>query len=249
MTPHRDPLRHGTGPLWLQAMTLPTLPWARPFLDQMGFPKALLPHVDTLADIAEATHKERDRLWNKYKAEEYSPERDAAINREFVGEALNKLADAVGADAADSFRIWAIDNFVDETAHGALLAWRVILRSAMGQGSSGDRLPPDALARALPQVIDLLRFEDRQQLHDRLLQTAPPYEDDTGMGDDLSPEAMTIEEIIISERTRAALRRLGEILSPAEQAEALQWAEKQADAQGMSSGILRGTSFWQPQSG
>jgi len=244
--PHEDLLRPGTGPLWLQAMSLPTLPWVRPFLGRMGFPPELMLHLDTLGAVAAQAGEKRAQLWATNEALGYFPELDAHITREFVGEALDQLAAAVSPATANAYKAWAMRNVVDETVHGALLAWRVILRSALVLGSPGYRVlpPPEALIQSLLQVEDLVKWQAREQLHAELVALSPPYHDDAGVDNDLSPEAMTVEEIITDVQTQLALNTLARLLSPSQQAEAIVWAEKQAAEQKIATEVLQGNRFW-----
>ncbi|NWF70837.1 MAG: hypothetical protein HXY40_17265 [Chloroflexi bacterium] len=246
MTTHDDLERPGIAPLWLQALTLPTYGWVQPFLRQMGFPETLLPHIEHLAAVAADAGKKRRTLWVGQQTAGYSPELDARINRKVFAEALEALAARVSPQAASDFKEWAQRSIVDESVHGALLAWKVVLRHAAGQGNRGFALlpPPAALAHALPPVLPLLLFESSKALHAALLAASPPYHDDSGMGNDLSPDAMTVEEIISEEQVRAVLRTLSQQLSPTEKTEVLAWAQQQAAVLKIPSDALQGLRFW-----
>jgi hypothetical protein len=231
-----------TGPQWLQALALPTQPWVKPFLEQMNFPPVLVKNLQLLANIhAKATEK-RASLWEANKELGYLPELDTAITREFVTEALTQLEAEVGFDATEAFKDWAYRNFIRGEFTSALLAWRVILRHACGDGNPRYTLVslPTCLSSLLPQVADLVSYERDQKLHNDLRELSPPYEDEDGLGLDISPDAMTVEEIARNEWTRAALGHIADSLSESDRAVVVAWAESQASEQQIPAEILLG---------
>lgn len=236
-----------TGPLWLQALLLPTPLWVKPFLKQMNFPLALA-NLQLLVTIHALAVEKRAALLTANKELGYFPELDVAITREFVTEALTQLEAEVGSEATQAFKDWAYRNLVRREFTNAFLAWRVILRHACGEGNPVYRLlpPPPCLSFLLPQIASLVSYERDEELEDQLLLLSPPYEDKDYLGLDISPEAMDVQQTVRNEWTRAALRLLSDGLSEFEQVEVLTWAESQATEQQLSPQMLLGNMLLRP---
>ncbi|MBG1271392.1 hypothetical protein [Nostoc sp. WHI] len=231
-----------TGLQWLQALALPAQPWVKPFLKPMKFPPALASDPQIFQAIHTKAVEKRAALWEANKELGYLPELDTAITREFVTEALEHLEAKVDSSAVEAFKDWAYRNFIHNELTGALLAWRVVLRHACGQGNPAytSVLPPQNLLPLLPKIADLVSYERDQETHDELRRLSPPYKDEEGLGLDISPQAMTVEEIVRNESTRAALQCIVDALSESEREEILAWAKAQGTEQQVPASLLLG---------
>lgn len=232
-----------TGLQWLQALALPAQPWVKTFLELMKFPPALTVDPQIFEAIHTKAVEKRAALWRANKELGYLPELDSAITREFVTEALAQIEVKVDPTAAEAFKGWAYRNLIQSELTGALLAWRVVLRHACGQGNPRYALvsPPQSLLPLLPKIADLVSYERDQEIHNELRRLSPPYKDEDGLGLDISPEAMTVEEIVRNESTRAALRCIVDTLSELERGEVLAWAEAQGTEQQIPASLLLDT--------
>ncbi len=222
-----------TGLQWLQALLLPTEPWVKPFLDRMKLPFVLRENIQVLAIIHTEAFEKRAALCEANISLGYLPELDSAITQEFVTEALNKLEIKVGYEATVAFKNWAYRNFICHDCTNALFAWRLVLRHACGEGNLIYKLvpPPNCLSSLLPQIADLVSYERDRELHKEILQVSPPFNDEDGLGFDISPDAMIVEEIVRNEWTTLALQRIRDTLSESECKAAVTWAESQATEQ------------------
>jgi hypothetical protein len=232
-----------TGPQWLQALALPAQPWVKTFLELMKFSPALAADPQIFEAIHTKAVEKRAALWNANKELGHLPELDTAITREFVTEALAQIEVKVDSSAAEAFKHWAYRNFIHSELTGALLAWRVVLRHACGQGNPRYTLlpPPQSLLPLIPKISDWVSYERDQELHNDLRRLSPPYKDEDGLGLDISPEAMTVEEIVHNESTRDALRYIVDVLSESECGEVVAWAKAQGTQQQIPANLLLDT--------
>lgn len=229
-----------TGLQWLQALALPSQPWIKTFLERMKFPPALAAEPQIFETIYNRAVEKRAALWQANKELGYLPELDTAITREFVTEALGQIENKVDSSAAEAFKHWAYRNFICSDLTGTLLAWRVVLRHACGQGNPEYALvsPPQSLLPLLPKIADLVSYERDQDIRKELRRLSPPYKDEDSLGLDISPEAMTVEEIVRNESTRAALHCIVDSLLESERGEMVAWAKAQGIKQQVSASLL-----------
>ena len=225
---------------WLQALSLPTKPWVKSFLELMGFPLELVSKLNVLSAIHTNAINKRDELWAANKELGYYPELDSAITREFMTDALKKIEEEVGFQATQAFQSWAYQSLVCEELLSSLLAWRVVLRHACGQGRAIYKLlpPPDHLLPLLPQVFHWVDYDRDRELHNKLLQVSPSYNDKDDLMLDISPEAMIVEEIIRSQLTREALFLIKNTLKKHEIEQVIKWAKAQAVVQQIPDTLL-----------
>ena len=219
-----------TGLQWLRALALPSQPWVTAFLEEMRFPPTLIANRHIFEAIYNAAVEKRAALWQANKGLGYLPELDTAITREFVTEALAQIESKVNSSAAKAFQEWAYRNLIHIEMAGSLLAWRVILRHACREGNPVYALvsPPQCLLPLLPKIANLVSYERDEEVGKNLQRLSPPYKDEDNLGLDISPEAMTVEEIIRNELTRDAMRCIVDVLSELERREIIAWAKLQA---------------------
>lgn len=233
----------GTGFRWLRAFGLPTLPWAKPFLEQMNFPPTLAENLQILAAIHTTAAEKSNRLWEANKELGYLPELDVAITREFVTEALIQLEENVGSESTKAFKNWAYRNLIRDDFSNAFLAWRVILRRACDKSNWGYKLitPPPCLSVLVPQISDLVCGRHDQELEAKLRLFSPPSEQEANdLGLDMSSDAQIVNEIIRNESTSTALRCIANALSESEYSQIVVWAEAQATEQQIPVNLLLG---------
>lgn len=85
---------------WLPALSLVTLPWARPFLPVLGLPRPLLEQLEVwepiyLGAVTEYQTRRNVHNWIQNKSAERSE-----LLRQVVTEALLELADQLGQSVA-----------------------------------------------------------------------------------------------------------------------------------------------------
>jgi hypothetical protein len=236
----------GSSRYWLDALALPAVPWAAPFLPLLGLPAKLVAQPAMLNPIHTQAAAARRRLLEATMPAGEVAGLDGAIAREVMTAALQQLADRLGPEVAVAFAQWACRNFVHGEITNALLAWRLILRHACGLGTPMyEQVPPPAPLRPLlPTIADLVSDERERELDVDLRRHAPPpSSEERELGLDLPATALKIKEIAENDLTLRALQILGARLRDTERAAVAAWATAQATAQQIPAPLLDGETY------
>ena len=218
---------------WLEALSLPTLSWASPFVPLMGLPNLLLEQPQVLESIyTQAVIEYETRL----KSGNWTPTPDGGqgeLMRQVVTLALEQLATQMGLDVAQDLERWVRFHFLCEEARTAMRMWGVVLRYAYLPEDSrrGKKKvsPPEVLVPLLPEIWDLVNFERRQEL-DALLDSIappPPYEQSPDTYMEHCYEATMISWAFNQALTLKALQTIASRLNETERQEVVAWAELQ----------------------
>ncbi|MCC3488961.1 MAG: hypothetical protein JGK35_00010, partial [Microcoleus sp. PH2017_16_JOR_D_A] len=163
---------------YLRALSLPTLPWAAPFLPLLGLPNALLEQpsiwesIYTQAFIEHETHN-RMRDWTG------SPDGERGeLVRQVIVKALSLLAQQMGRNVAIDLEKWVRFHFFCLEAERAMREWGITLRIAYFSPNSRKYHrkipPPAALVPILPLIQELVDLDRRTEINHALERVAPP---------------------------------------------------------------------------
>lgn len=104
-----DDLWHDTPSLtWMDALSLPILPWAKPFVEIIGLPDGLVKNLEVWDSIYAKAVLEKKRL---EAAETWPVGRRGEPIRLVVTQAMQELAAQLGRDVAIDFERWAQRHF------------------------------------------------------------------------------------------------------------------------------------------
>lgn len=215
---------------WLQALSLPILPWAKPFVPLLGLPDGLLQHLDVWEPIYQAAVLEEE---TRKREENWPVERRNELTRQIVTKALKQLADKVGRDAAIDFEYWVIRNFFAHDIELALEDWQCILKLAYNQPNNKDHIPPPSvLTPILPEIAELVSSDRSLDLMIETNKAAPPSPYPTFSSDKREKcyEAMMLYKAAKKALIIKALQIIASRLNEQECKEVLVWARLQAEA-------------------
>ena len=219
---------------YLRALSLPTLPWATPFLPLVGLPNALLEQpsiwesIYTQAFIEHETHN-RMRDWTG------SPDGERGeLLRQVVTKALSLLAQQMGRNVAIDLEKWVRFHECCLEAEKAMNEWEITLRIAYFSPDSRKyhrKIPPPAvLVPILPLIEELVNLDRRTEIDRHLMRVAPPppYEQIPYEYMEHCYEATMLYGVIDRSLTLKALQTIASKLNDTERKEVVAWAEAQA---------------------
>ena len=218
---------------YFEALSLPTLPWAAPFLPLLGLPNDLLEQpyiwesIYTQAFIEYETH-DLMRNWNGIHGER------GELARQVVTKALPLLAQQMGRDVAIDLEKWVRFHFFCPEAKKAMREWERTLRDAYLLPDSRRyhrKVPPPAvLVPILPLIAELVDFDRRTEIDQHLMRVAPPppYEQIPYEYMEHCYEATMLSGVIDRSLTLKALQTIASKLNDTERLEVVAWAEAQA---------------------
>ncbi|MCC3544257.1 MAG: hypothetical protein JGK21_28800 [Microcoleus sp. PH2017_22_RUC_O_B] len=219
---------------YLRALSLPTLPWAAPFLPLLGLPNALLEQpsiwesIYTQAFIEDETH-------NRMKDWTGSPDGERGeLVRQVVTKALSLLAQQMGRDVVIDLEKWVRFHFFSPEAEKAMREWVRTLRDAylLPDSRRYHRKvhPPAVLEPILPEISELVNLDRRTEIKDALKRVAPPppYEQIPYEYMEHCYEELMLSQVIDRSLTLKALQTIASKLNDTERSEVAMWAEIQA---------------------
>lgn len=219
---------------YLKALSLPTLPWAAPFLPLLGLPNALLEQPSIWESIytqAFIEHQTRYRLrdWTG------SPDGERAeLIRQVVTKALSLLAQQMGRNVAIDLEKWVRFHECCPEADRAMREWEKTLRGAYLSPNSRRyhrKVPPPAvLVPILPLIASLVNLDRRKEIDQHLMRVAPPpdYEQIPYEYMEHCFEATMLSGVIDRALTLKALQTIASRLNDTERSEVVTWAQAQA---------------------
>ena len=218
---------------YLEALSLPTLPWAAPFLSLLGLPNALLEQPSIWESIytqAFIEHETRYRMrdWTGTHGER------GELVRQVIVKALPLLAQQMGRNVAIDLEKWVRFHFFCLEAKRAMREWERTLRIAYFSPNSRKyqrKIPPPAvLVPILPLIEELMDFDRRTEIGDALKRVAPPppYEQIPYEYMEHCYEATMLSGVIDRALTLKALQTIASKLNDTERSEVVTWAQAQA---------------------
>lgn len=221
---------------YLEALSLPTLPWVSPFLSRLGLPNALLEQPSVWESIytqalVEFETRYRTRNWTG------SPDGERGqLIRQIVTKALRQLAVEMGQDVALDLEQWVRFHFFCPEATRAMSEWKWTLWDAYlsPEDRRGDRKvpPPAALMPLLPEIAELMDYERRREIEDALMNAAPAPPSEQIPYEKLEKcyEATLLSRALEQAMTLKALQTIASRLNDTERKEVVRWAEVQSQA-------------------
>jgi hypothetical protein len=225
--------KDGESGKYFEALSLPTLPWAAPFLPLLGLPNALLEQPSIWESIytqAFIEHETRYRMrdWTGTHGER------GELVRQVIVKALPLLAQQMGRNVAIDLEKWVRFHFFCPEAKRAMREWERTLRIAYFSPNSRKyqrKIPPPAvLVPILPLIEELVDFDRRTEIKDALKRVAPPppYEQIPYEYMEHCYEATMLSGVIDRALTLKALQTIASRLNDTERSEVVAWAEAQA---------------------
>ncbi len=218
---------------YLEALSLPTLPWAAPFLPLLGLPNALLEQPSIWESIytqAFIEHETRYRMrdWTGTHGER------GELVRQVIVKALPLLAQQMGRNVAIDLEKWVRFHFFCLEAKRAMREWERTLRIAYFSPNSRKyhrKIPPPAvLVPILPLIAEMVALDRRTEIDQHLMRVAPPppYEQIPYEYMEHCYEATMLYGVIDRSLTLKALQTIASKLNDMERLEVVAWAEAQA---------------------
>ncbi|MEG3927918.1 MULTISPECIES: hypothetical protein [unclassified Microcoleus] len=219
---------------YLRALSLPTLPWAAPFLPLVGLPNALLEQLSIWESIYTQAFIEYE---TDYRLRDWTGSPDGErgeVIRQVVTKALPLLAQQMGRNVAIDLEKWVRFHFCCPEAERAMREWQKTLRDAYLSPKSRRyprKVPPPAvLEPILPLISELVNFARITEIKDALKRVAPPppYEQIPYEYMEHCYEATMLSGVIDRALTLKALQTIASKLNDTERKEVAMWAEIQA---------------------
>ncbi len=218
---------------YLEALSLPTLPWAAPFLPLLGLPNALLEQPSIWESIytqAFIEHETRYRMrdWTGTHGER------GELVRQVIVKALPLLAQQMGRNVAIDLEKWVRFHFFCLEAKRAMREWERTLRIAYFSPNSRKyhrKIPPPAvLVPILPLIAEMVALDRRTEIGDALKRVAPPppYEQIPYEYMEHCYEMTMISGVLDQALTWKALQTIASRLNDMERKEVAMWAQAQA---------------------
>lgn len=225
--------KDGESSEYLEALSLPTLPWAAPFLPLLGLPNALLEQPSIWESIytqAFIEHKTRYRMrdWTGTHGER------GELVRQVIVKALPLLAQQMGRNVAIDLEKWVRFHFFCPEAKRAMNEWERTLRDAylLPDSRRYHRKvdPPAVLVPILPLIAELVNLDRRTEIYQHLMRVAPPppYEQIPYEYMEHCYEATMLSGVLDRALTLKALQTIASQLNDTERSEVVTWAEAQA---------------------
>jgi hypothetical protein len=218
---------------YLRALSLPTLPWAAPFLPLLGLPNALLEQPSIWESIytqafIEYETDDRMRNWNGIHGER------GELVRQVVTKALSLLAQQMGRNVVIDLEKWVRFHFFCPEAEKAMREWVRTLRDAylLPDSRRYHRKvhPPAVLVPILPIIAELVNLDRRTEIYQHLMRVAPPppYEQIPYEYMEHCYEATMLSGVLDRALTLKALQTIASRLNDMERSEVAMWAQDQA---------------------
>ena len=222
---------------WLEAFSLPILPWTNSFLGLLGLPKALLEHLDSWEAIYTTglTQHQAQVQATDWVSIQY--EGRGELLKQTVTQMLQQLADQAGRSTAIQLEQWVQFYFLCKECEVTMRYWERALRLAFANPNSppGRRRiePPSVLTALLPDIFELVDFERRQMIYKSLEAVAPPppYEQCEYEKMDKCYEFVLMSWTINRSLTHQALQILARELDESERQQVVDWAKAQLSRQ------------------
>ncbi|MBE9116585.1 hypothetical protein IQ249_11805 [Lusitaniella coriacea LEGE 07157] len=206
---------------WLRALSLPVLPWVKPFLPLLDIPQLV---------------QDNSSLWEEIylqnlaalKVISESPE---PITREELEtiyplgilQAMHQLAEQGGVAVALELERWVRRYFRPHESHTPLCHWHSVLRLTFLL-QRHDRIPPPAVLEPLVPDIEKL-YRNFEEARYEIFDIAPP--------NPLGGKSSRCMEVTLMSQARRntfpvrVLRKIAQELNPVERQEVINWAERQ----------------------
>ena len=221
---------------WLDAMSLPTLSWVRPFLPLLGLPTPLVEQPDIWTPIYEqisVEYRNRSRELSNL-AIEVREQAEAQLLYQLISKALFKLAEELGQEVAVDFEHWVRRHFLCHEVELGMNAWQSVLRAGCAPPNSRyDQVPPpDVLLAILPEIKDLVSLQHRIEINEAIEKVAPPppYEQIPYERMVYCYETLLVQKAAEQTSTMKALQLIAARLNDSDRAEVITWAVAQAEA-------------------
>ncbi|MEW5857691.1 MAG: hypothetical protein AB1861_09960 [Cyanobacteriota bacterium] len=231
-------------------LSLPTLPWARPVLPQMGLPNALVEQPEIWASIHASAVVEHQRRCETKDWAVGTPDGWRHLLRQVVTKALQKLASEMGRDVAINLERWVMRHFLCRELNWTMYIWYLVLDTACELPNFDNSMqipPPAVLVLILPEIGSIVNYERWIEFESTLKQISQPPSQRLQkvlMGQaEVCSEAMTISNLVKQVWTIKALQIIAENLNEIERAEVVGWAQLQAKKLKYNPDALKGDKY------
>ena len=224
------PWRDCDGDTWLQALSLPTLPWANQFLFLMGLPNPIV---------------EQPQIWQSIYAQammDYEMRGQirgcgaigidgwyGKIVQQIVKKALLKLAAQSGLEVAMELEQWVLLHFFCREFKSAMFTWKFVFAGIYIPPRRGRKpiILPVVLGSLSQEIKNLVSYELRTEIQNNLRNVAPPPPESLNPDErsDECFEVSPISDIINQTLTLKALQKIAQTINETERKEVMAWVE------------------------
>ncbi|XZO02429.1 MAG: hypothetical protein ACM65L_01145 [Microcoleus sp.] len=231
------PWRDCDGRTWLQALSLPTLPWASQFLFLMGLPNSIVEQTQVWQSIyTQATIDYEMRPKVRYWEIGINNGWHGKIVQQIVKKALLELAAQSGVEVAMELEQWVLLHFFCREFRWAMFSWKSFLTGIYWQPRAGRKpiLLPVILASMIPEIKNSASYELRDEIRNNLRNVAPPPPECLNPDErsDECFEVLLISDVINQTLTLKALQKIARTIDETERKEVMAWVEVYAKARG-----------------
>jgi hypothetical protein len=239
---------------WKPGLSLPALPWVRPFLAMMGLPKKLIRQPQIWEQIHHQLIQEYEELMKPVamlKGDECTLA-ERQVVQTVITKALTQLSNQLGKETAVELEHWTRRHFLDNDFQSAMSDWRFVLqRGSQYYDDEKPIAPPWALEPLLPEIEKITYYGiNGSDYIMKYMMTLPtekvPEEEEVEINWEW--QAIYASRVIKQELTMRILNKITQTLNEQELSEFLNWAILfQTEKMGNSPEYLRGDKYLKPQ--
>jgi len=216
--------------VWLMTLSLPTLPWLKPFLPLLGMPSLLLENEALCEIIYISAAEEYEKRWSM---EDWAVGKRWGLGllmQSVVRRAFEQFEEKLGGEVTLAWEHWILFHIFDHEAEMALHSWKHAFIDAWNllesRGGKNKIMPPEFLIPLLPEIRALI-WEQARRVSDEIEAAAPPppYEQIPYEKMDKCYESLLAREAVEREIAWKVLRMLKQELNLAQQQRLVEWAQ------------------------
>ncbi|HLP91854.1 MAG TPA: hypothetical protein VK184_25105 [Nostocaceae cyanobacterium] len=239
---------------WKPGLSLPALPWVRPFLAIMGLPKKLIKQPQVWEQIYNQLIQDYEELMKPFvmwEGDEYTLA-ERKVVQQVITKSLTQLANQLGKETAVELERWTRRHFLDSEFKSAMFHWPLLLRRGSQYYYDENPIaPPSCLEPLLPEIEEIIYYGiNGSEYIMKYMMTLPteevPIEEELEITWDW--QAIEVKSVIIQELTMRILNKIAQTLNEQELAEFLNWAVLfKTEEMSSEPKYLRGDKYLKPQ--
>jgi hypothetical protein len=217
-----------------------TLPWAKPFLPEMGLPQFIVEKPEEWTPIYEAMFANYTELHNTAVKDlkpgdghEYHTRIDPRTTLQAFLGGLKQLVNIAGKETAVELEHWVRRHFLSYKIEVALWDWGMIFCYAVlpAKDRKNQIPPPDFIAGFLQTMENLRSFWKDVELEERLKAAMPtPSAEELALTEGeilLSNDARLLEKVILQQSAMEILKLLAKNLNEQHKRDFIEWVNLQ----------------------
>lgn len=222
---------------WIPALSLPTLPWTRPFLAIMGLPTSIVKYPEVWTPIytqAVDEYHARIQPLSKLGGDEYTWA-ELKVKHIVLFKAFQNLEQQIDKTVAADLERWVRRNFLSFEVESATSAWQTVLHVGFlcNENHNNHIPPPNTLITLSPDIEEIIYYGiyGSQFILNNMMPSLPQERvEETECETPWLKEILLVHQAISQELTLRVLKIIVSKLNEQERSEFLQWALAQAEA-------------------